>query len=281
MKIHINGNLLYFDIENPGLIPGKTGMRELPVMIVLHGGPGYDHTPYQEFFSALHGTVQILFVDQHGHGRSDPGSAKTWNFARWASDIYELCQTLHIERPIIFGHSFGSMVAMEYAIQYPQHLQKLILCNAVPKFDLKETAKIFYQLGGELAKQTCLNFFENPTDESIKQYGLICSKFYGVQKIDEKAIFYNRLKIKMDILRYFFEKMIKEINFLHRASAIKAHTLILTGEKDPIATVKNANELSEKLGKKCHQNIIVPKTSHNLIWEKTAVVMKHIKEFLL
>jgi pimeloyl-ACP methyl ester carboxylesterase len=83
----------------------------------------------------------------------------------------------------------------------------------------------------------------------------------------------------MDILESFTKNIAKNLDFLDRAEAIKTPTLILTGEKDPIATVKNANLLTQKLSEKsCH--IIVPETSHNLIWEKTAVLMKHIKEFL-
>ncbi len=280
MKIRINGDLLYFDVDNPGLIPNESGMQELPTMIVLHGGPGYDHTPYKTFFTALHRSVQIIFIDQHGHGRSASGSPETWNFERWSSDIDEFCNTLHINQPIIFGHSFGSQVAMEYAIRYSDNLNKIILCNVIPKFDLEESAQLFLQLGGESAKQAFLNFWENTSDESKQQYALLCSSFYGIQKIDEQKIFYNRLKIKMDVLDYFSKFLAKKLDFLERAHLIKKPTLIISGEKDPIATVKNANLLAQKLGANCYRHIIVPETSHNLIWEKNAAVMNSIKEFI-
>lgn len=158
MQININDALLYFDVENPGLVPGKSSMHELPVMIILHGGPGYDHTPYQGFFSTLRDKVQIIYLDLHGNGRSATGSPDSWNFLRWTNDISQFCKQLHIKNPIIFGHSFGSMVALEYAIRYPQELSKLVLCNVVPKFDIEETANIFYSLGGDTAKEAFLNY---------------------------------------------------------------------------------------------------------------------------
>ena len=249
-------------------------------MIIIHGGPGYDHTPYQSFFSALRETVQIVYLDHHGNGRSDPGSPESWNLARWASDINEFCQILHIDRPIIFGHSFGSMVALEYAIRYPEHLERLILCNVIPKFDIDKTANAFYKLGGEQARRAFLNFCANATDESKKQYALHCAPYYAVQKIDEQSIFYNRLKIKMDILTYFFTNIINNFDCLDRISAIKVPVMILTGEKDPIAIVENANLVSQRLGEKCYRHVIVPDTSHNLIWEKTDVVVSNVKEFV-
>lgn len=280
MKITVNDKLLYFDVENPGLIPGKNAMQALPTMIILHGGPGYDHTPYQSFFNALKNTVQIIYIDLHGNGRSDAGSPDTWNFARWASDIEQFCQLLHIDRPIIFGHSFGSMVALQYAINYPNHLQKLILCNAIAKFDLEEVAQSFYTLGGETAKNAFLNFFTNATDEAKKHYALYCAPFYSVQKIDEQAIFYNRMKIKLDILTYFFNHLIKNFDCVEQIKNIQVPTLILTGEKDPIANVTFANKIAEKLDDKCYSHVIVPDTSHNLIWENSEVVMEHMKEFI-
>jgi proline-specific peptidase len=280
MKVNINNNLLYFDVENPELIYQENKMKALPTMIVLHGGPGYDHTPYQSFFSELREVVQIIYLDQHGNGRSDPGSPASWNFERWAGDINAFCKLLHIQRPIIFGHSFGSMVALEYAIRYPDQLKKLILCNVIPQFDIESSAETFYQLGGEKAKQAFLNFCLHGNDESKNQYGIYCAPYYSVQKIDEQSIFYNRLKLKMDILEYFFKHILNHFNCLERIKSIQVPTLILTGEKDPIALIKSANLIAERLGEHCYRHIIVPSTSHNLIWEKTELVMRYIKEFI-
>lgn len=280
MKININGSLLYFDVENPGLIPGKNTMQTLPVMIVLHGGPGYDHTPYQSFFSALRDTVQIIYLDQHGNGRSDPGSPESWNFQRWTSDIEKFCQALHIEKPVIFGHSFGGMVALEYAIKYPTQLSKLILCSTAAKFDREKIAQGFFQLGGPQAKQAFLDFFDNPTEETKTNYTQYCSRYVSVQKIDEQAIFYNRLKLKMDIQNYFFTTLSKTFDCTQNLTAIQAQTLILTGEQDPLTTVEMANIIAENLGNKLYKHVVVPQTSHNLIWEKTEVVMDNVQKFI-
>lgn len=282
MKIEINENLIYFDVENPGLIPGAKGMRELPSMIVLHGGPGYDHTPYKFFFSSLRDIVQIIYIDQHGNGRSDPGSSKTWNFDRWANDLYQFCHKLYIQNPIIFGHSWGSMVALEFAIQFPQKLQKLILCSTTAKFDINEVANGFYRRGGEKSKQAFLDFSSNPTQETKELYRIYCAPYYsGSKPIDEEDLFYKRVIFRMELVSYFYTHLIKNYDCCDRINQIQVPTLLITGEEDPIMNVDSANLIATKLGVKCRKNIIISDTSHNVIWEKPAEVQKVIREFVL
>lgn len=84
----------------------------------------------------------------------------------------------------------------------------------------------------------------------------------------------------MDILTYFYTHIIKSFDCLNRIDKIQVPTMILTGEKDPIASVETGNMVAQKLGKNCYRHVVVPDTLHNLIWEKTEVVMGNIKEFL-
>lgn len=282
MRIDINGSLLYFDIENAGLTPNQEGvMHALPPMIILHGGPGYDHTPYKFFFSTLRDLVQIIYIDQYGNGRSDPGVPENWNFDRWTSDIYEFCQKLHIQKPIIFGHSWGSMVALEYAIRYPDQLQKLILCSTTAKLDENKIANRFYKRGGEKSKKAFLNFFSQPNEKTKEQYKIYCAPYYnGQNPIDELFLFYKRVIFRMELVSYFYTHLFKEYDCRDQINRIQVPTLLITGEEDPITGVGSATEIAEKLRDYCKGNVIIPKTSHNVIWEKPEEVQKNIRHFL-
>jgi hypothetical protein len=59
-------------------------MRLLPTLILLHGGPGFDHSPFKVFFSRFADRCQVVYHDHRGMGRSDAGPEERWNLATWA-----------------------------------------------------------------------------------------------------------------------------------------------------------------------------------------------------
>jgi len=60
MRITVNGVRLYVDIEGAGLVPDGPRMREKPTLVLLHGGPGFDHSMYKPPLSALRGILPIV-----------------------------------------------------------------------------------------------------------------------------------------------------------------------------------------------------------------------------
>lgn len=107
-------------------MPDGNRMRQKPTLVLVHGGPGADHAGYKPAFSALSDCAQIVYFDNRGDGRSDRGPKDCWTLAQWADDLHGLCEALSIERPIVYGASFGGMVAMSYAIRRAAsiHLQR-------------------------------------------------------------------------------------------------------------------------------------------------------------
>ena len=69
MLVDVNGARLYVDVENSGLIPDGDRMREKPTLLLLHGGPGFDHSAFKPAFSALSDVAQIVYYDHRGNGR--------------------------------------------------------------------------------------------------------------------------------------------------------------------------------------------------------------------
>src|SRR6266571_466585 len=106
MLVHVNGAKLYFDVEGAGLVPDGATMRQKPTLVLLHGGPGFDHSMYKPAFSALADIAQVVYLDHRGNGRSTGDDPATWNLAQWGDDVKAFCDTLGIERPIVYGASF-------------------------------------------------------------------------------------------------------------------------------------------------------------------------------
>jgi proline iminopeptidase len=78
MHVLINGVRLFFDVEGAKLVPDGPAMREKPTLLLLHGGPGFDHSIYKPAFSALADAAQVVYLDDRGNGRSDPGPRDAW-----------------------------------------------------------------------------------------------------------------------------------------------------------------------------------------------------------
>ena len=70
MFVEVNGAKLYFDVEGAGLVPDGAKMKAKPTLILLHGGPGFDHTTYKPAFCVLSDIAQIIYLDHRGNGRS-------------------------------------------------------------------------------------------------------------------------------------------------------------------------------------------------------------------
>src|SRR5713226_5235001 len=107
MHVRINGVRLFFDVEGAKLVPDGPIMREKPTLILLHGGPGGDHSSYKPEMSALADICQVVYVDDRGNGRSDDGDREHWTLAQWGDDVKGLCDALEISKPIVLGISFG------------------------------------------------------------------------------------------------------------------------------------------------------------------------------
>ena len=140
MFIDVGSASLFFDVVGESLNASTPDMSQRPTMILLHGGPGYDHSTLRPYFDRYSDTHQLVYLDHRGCGRST-GEKKTWYLDRWADDLAEFCGTLGINFPVVFGQSFGGMVAMHYAARYPSEVSKLILSSTAAQFRLDDTVK--------------------------------------------------------------------------------------------------------------------------------------------
>lgn len=119
------GFLQVDDIHN--LYWEQSGNPEGVPVVVLHGGPGAGATSdYRRFFDPDH--YRIIIFDQRGAGRSQPlGCVENNTLEHLLSDLERLRQHLRIPKWHLFGGSWGSTLALSYAIDHPQQCHSLIL----------------------------------------------------------------------------------------------------------------------------------------------------------
>lgn len=103
-------------------------------IIFLHGGPGQGSQTFQASVGpVIEQFATVVYYDQRGSGRSQrPSDPDLYSIPILLSDIDVLCNHLGADRVILLGHSFGSILALEYAAAHPDRVAGLILTGAVP-----------------------------------------------------------------------------------------------------------------------------------------------------
>src|SRR5262249_26520025 len=102
-------------------------------------------------------------IDHRRNGRRSGEDPKRWTLAQWADDVKGLCETLGIEKPIVYGVSFGGFVAQAYATRYPEHPAKLVLVSTAARIDYNEIFAAFEWVGGMEARVIAESYWRDPT----------------------------------------------------------------------------------------------------------------------
>ncbi len=79
-----------------GLAAEGDAMVPRPALVLLHGGPGADHSLFKPEFSAIADAAQVIYLDQRGSGRSDRSEPGKWTWQRWADDAAACCRALDV-----------------------------------------------------------------------------------------------------------------------------------------------------------------------------------------
>jgi esterase len=109
---------------------GPQNSAQAQPLMLLHGlfGSGDNWGTIAKHFSQHY---QVISVDLRNHGRSPHSDAHT--YADMADDLFEICQTLGLDRIHLLGHSMGGKVAMQFATQYPDKVENLVVVDMAPR----------------------------------------------------------------------------------------------------------------------------------------------------
>lgn len=245
-KIKINGAQLFFDVYGSKLAINESGVQEKSTLLVLHGGHGMvDHTLYVEFWSQFSEMAQVIFLDQRGCGRSDKREASEWNLKQWGQDIYDFCEALAIQKPIVAGVSMGGHVMCEYVSHYPNHPGALIFCNTEAKMDIDVMVEKFRELGGDKVAEICRQNYLAPTPDIVAAYRDHCVPFYAKNAYSKKEI--QRCIQRMEIFEHYCKNEMNQFNYLGELHKIQCPTLFMVGEKSPGHPSPLAKTMADKI----------------------------------
>lgn len=283
MRVTVNGVRLYVDIEGAGLVPEGPRMREKPTLVLVHGGPGADHSIYKPAFSALSDLCQIVYYDHRGCGRSEDGPREAWTLAQWGDDLKGLCDALGIEKPIVLGTSFGGFVAQAYATRHPDHPGKLVLVSTAAKFDFPKVYDAFAQLGGPEAGRIAEAYWSNPSPETRAPYLAHCAPFYQAKRHGPPREWAQRAILRNDTGQWFNGPANEQgrMDFRAALGRIACPVLVMAGEADPITPLAFSDEIMRHLPAERVRFERFADCGHGIVDDEPERCFQVIREFIL
>ncbi|HYG84022.1 MAG TPA: alpha/beta hydrolase [Verrucomicrobiae bacterium] len=255
-----------------------------PTIVMVHGFRG-DHHGLEYITRALP-YVRVIIPDLPGFGASGPFMTREHNVENYVAFLKEFIEKLALPMPpILLGHSFGSIIAAEFAATYPEALDKLILINPIasPPLKGKKTAlakltNLYYWLGGKLP--------EHAGKALLRNKSIVLAMSAVLTKSRDKAL---RARSHSNHLSYFSSFASRRVvlesyqastskNVADHAHSIVTPTLLIAGELDDIAPAQHQKILKEKLPNA--RLMILDGVGHLVHYEAPEKAAEAIEEFI-
>ena len=269
----------------------RTSQKGNLPLLLLHGGPGSSHECFENFESLLapHG-YQVIVYDQLGSHNSDkPTDQSLWTIERFTEEVEEVRQGLGLETFFLLGHSWGGMLAIEYALKYQQHLRGLIISNmtaGVADYE-NRMANLRYNMPQEVQDQLTSfeqnNDLQNPAYQELLREWLFKKHFCRISPLPEdlrqafgktNRDIYNFMWGKNE---FIVEGTLKTWNRWDELDQIKVPTLLMGGQHDIIDPLDLECMAREIRGAR---SVIFKKSSHVPFYEEQDAYFKTLVGFM-
>ncbi|BCY29236.1 proline iminopeptidase-family hydrolase [Flavobacterium okayamense] len=142
-------------------------------VLLLNGGPGATHEYFECFENFLPAeSIEFIYYDQLGCGNSDnPNDTIIWDLSRYVEEVEQVRKALKLDNSnfYLLGHSWGGILAMEYALKYQDNMKGMIISNMMsscPEYDKYANEVLAKQMSPEVLTELmeieANNDFSNP-----------------------------------------------------------------------------------------------------------------------
>jgi len=274
-KINVDGDSIYYKIIGNG-----------EPLILVHGGPGLDHSYFLPQMRCLMNDYQLIFIDQRACGQSDADvDSSTISVKSFINDIDQIRQQLKLGKVNLLGHSWGGLLAMNYAIKYQTNLKTLILLNTMsPSSEYRAQAdSILNTRKNEedsvaFAQIRASEAFKNRESSAYEDFFrvLFRREFFNKKYADSLTLtFPDSFAANSQILQHLGNDL-SSYDILSDLNSVEVPTLILYGDYDPLAGI---------VGQKLKDNIpnssfvIIPNCGHFPYIESQEEFVEEIRKF--
>jgi proline iminopeptidase len=248
-------------------------------LIVLHGGPGLDHTMFRPYLDALGDEYRLLYVDERGQGRSQRVDPATLSLEAFSRDVDLLAEVLGLDNFALLGHSFGAIIATWHATELGTAAAYVISGGGDSSAALDaDVAAALEALGddGKAIAQSWEDEATVETDEQLRQLmrDQLPFHFHG----EPPPGYMEDFVPSPEVLRHFAKVGYGNFDYRPKLSRVEKPTLVIVGEHDRTTTPRAARVLHEGIpGSELH---IVRDAGHMSFVEQIDDYIRVVRDFL-
>ena len=248
-------------------------------LIVLHGGPGMDHTMFRPYLDPLSEDYRLLYVDQRGQGRSDRVDPTTLSLKVFAHDVDLLAEALGLERFVLLGHSFGAIVATGHAIHIGTADAYVISGGGDSSANLEADVAVALEAmegaGGPIAE----SWEHEKTVQTEEELAELIRTQMPFHFAGEPPPGYGEDTVGApEVLRHFANEGYGEFDFTRALGRVAKPALVIVGERDRTTTPRAARVLHE--GIPGSELVILPGVGHLSFVEAPESYLGAVRGFL-
>ena len=215
-------------------------------LIVLHGGPGLDHTHLRPWLDPLGDRCRVIYVDERGQGRSERVDPETLSLGVFARDVDLLADALELDRFALLGHSFGAIITTKHAIELGTAEGYVISGGGDSSERLEVDVDASLEAMGERGKPIAESWEWEKTVETPED----CAELMRIQMPfhfagEPPPDFAADTVYVPDVLRYFANAGYGDFDYVPDLPRVMKPTLVLVGEHDRVTTPRAARVLHD------------------------------------
>jgi proline iminopeptidase len=248
-------------------------------LIVLHGGPGLDHSMFRPYLDVLGDEFRLLYVDERGQGRSERVDPQTLSLEVFARDVDLLAEALDLGSFALLGHSFGAIITTYHATELGTATAYVISGGGDSSDALEadvEASLAAFGNGGQIIADSWEGEKTVETEAQLKQLlrDQMPFHFHG-----EPPPGYGEETVgSPEVLRYFAKIGYGAFDYRPRLKDVEKPTLVVVGEYDRTTTPRASAVLHEGIpGSELH---IVRNSGHMSFVEQTDDYLAAVRKFL-
>jgi proline iminopeptidase len=250
-------------------------------LVLMHGGPGSDHVPLLSL-RALSDSFTLVFYDHRCNGRSAGADISSMNWENLTADAENLRVNLGFERWALLGQSFGGMVALEYALRYPDRLSHMILLDSgASSFWFRHNVPLLLKKRGfnDKTVNAAKRLFSGeitPDEAFWTKLRLLPAYYYRYNWF--RKLFRKRAKRNAEAIAYGFNVLLKDWDIMNQLKNIKTLTLVAAGRDDFIFPPEHQSIIADRIPDS--ELEIIEKAGHNAFEERPKEVACLVKQFI-